>query len=127
MSIKPVTVLRRARKLIADPSAWVKGAFKRKRKGIQCYCAQGALAAAAGIHIVDKDTLSDEVPGGLPSEYYAAHLTLRKALTSLGHDDWVPRFNDNPKTDHADVLAAFDRAIELAKAAFDRAIELAKV
>jgi hypothetical protein len=114
MSIKPITVLRRARKLIADPSAWVKEAFTRKRKGIQCYCAQGALAAAAGIHIVDKDTLS-EVPGGLPSEYHIAYRTLSKALTSLGHDGWVPGFNDNPKTDHAGVLAAFDRAIELAK------------
>jgi hypothetical protein len=115
MSLKPITVLRRARKLIADPKSWIKRAFKGTRKGVQCYCALGALATAAGVKIVDKDNLSDEAPDGLPENYYTAHKLLLDAISSLGHEAWVPGFNDDHRTKHGAVLEAFDKAIELAK------------
>jgi hypothetical protein len=114
MSLKPITVLRRARKLIADPSTWIKGSFTRKRKGVQCYCALGALASAAGVKILNGKTLSDEKV--LPEAYYEAHGVLN-AAAKLPETGWFfAIFNDSPKTTHADVLAVFDKAIQLAKA-----------
>jgi hypothetical protein len=114
MSLKPITVLRRARKLISDRNAWIKGSFIGKRKGAQCYCALGALATGAGVEVVNGQTLSNAHRGGLPTEYYVAHHLLIKAIGDSSH--CVPSFNDDKRTQHADVLKVFDKAIELAKA-----------
>jgi hypothetical protein len=114
MSLKPITVLRRARKLIADRNAWIKGSFIGKRKGAQCYCALGALATGAGVKVANGKTLSNADSGCLPTEYYVAHQLLRKAIGD--GFQWVPSFNDDNRTQHADVLKMFDKAIELAKA-----------
>jgi hypothetical protein len=111
MSLLPITVLRRARKLIADRKNWIKGAFIGKRKGVQCYCGQGALAAAAGIKIKSGAELSDAGGGKLPPEYYTAHRLLLEAAGVT----WFPFFND--EGNHARVLKAFDKAIAAAKAA----------
>jgi hypothetical protein len=108
MSLLPITVLRRARKLIADRKNWIKGAFIGKRKGVQCYCGQGALAAAAGIKIKSGALLGD---GELPPEYCTAHRLLLEAAGVI----WFPFFND--EGNHARVLKAFDKAIAAAKAA----------
>lgn len=106
MSLKPITVLRRARKLIENRSAWIKGAYIGKRRGVQCYCGLGALATAAGIKVTDGGTLSTIEAGRLPYEYYTAHNLLLKAADT----NWFPEFNDRSK--HEDVLAVFDKAIE---------------
>jgi hypothetical protein len=113
MSLKPVTVLRRARKLIANRKSWIKGAFIGKRNGVQCYCALGALATGAGIKVKNGQTLSDAAV--LPAEYYDAHQFLREEIGSY-FSGWTPSFNDDKNTRHADVLAVFDRAIAAAKA-----------
>jgi hypothetical protein len=115
MSLKPITVLRRARKLIADPKSWIKGAFIGKRNGVQCYCALGALATGAGIKVKDGQTLSDAAGQSMPAEYYDAHQFLREEIGS-DFSGWTPCFNDAKSTRHADVLAVFDRAIAAAKA-----------
>jgi hypothetical protein len=107
VSLKPITVLRRARKLIESPKSWIQGSFVGKRKGVQCYCGLGALATAAGI-TAQPQHLPD---GKFPREYYTAHSLLNTAAGPA----YFPSFNDDEDTTHADVLAAFDRAIALAK------------
>jgi hypothetical protein len=114
MSLKPITVLRRARKLIEDRRSWIKGAFIGKRKGVQCYCSLGALATAAGVKVKDGQNLSNAAGGSLPNVYYQAHKFLRDAIG--GSFIWVPSFNDDKQTRHAQVLKAFDKAIALAQA-----------
>lgn len=110
MSLKPITVLRRARKLIENPKSWIKGAFIGKRKGVQCYCGLGALATAAGVRVLNGNTLEKSPNGSLPREYYKAHALLRDAAGTF----WFPDFNDSAK--HADILKVFDKAIAAAKA-----------
>ena len=108
MSLKPVTILRRARILITDPKRWIKGAFTRKRKGLQCYCGLGALAIAAGRKIQNSNTLADDST----PEYTEAH---RLLALSADSNEWYPSFNDAKSTTHEMVLDAFDRAIAMAK------------
>jgi hypothetical protein len=114
MSLLPVTVLRRARKLIADPKRWIKGRFAAKRDGVQCYCALGAMATAAGVVILNGKNLQD---GPLPEEYTASHGFFREAAPPSSTWVWVPAFNDDKHTTHALILETFDRAIKLAKKA----------
>jgi hypothetical protein len=109
MSLKTITVLRRARKLIADPKSWIKGAFTRKRRGVQCYCGLGALAIAAGLKVKSSQFIDDSPA---PAEYLEAHSLLNKAS---GVNFWFPSFNDRESVTHEDVLKAFDTAIELSK------------
>src|SRR5271163_287044 len=109
--LKPITILRRARALIADPKTWIKGAFKRRKAGRDCYCAQGAIAAASGVRIRTSATLQD---GPLPLGYYEAQSLLRKICSSGNWGNSIAQFNDSKATTHDVMLAAFDRAIALA-------------
>lgn len=83
-------VLRDAKALIADPDRWIKGRNQMILDGRKCYCSVGAIEAAA----------QDD------SAYTAAWIALHDSLYT-----WPAQFNDSPKTTHADVMAAFDRAI----------------
>ncbi len=109
--MKAVTVLRRARKLIADPKSWIQHAFTRKRKGVQCYCALGAVAAAAGVGFRNNMRLV-EGWGSSEADFDEAHGLLKKAADDV---IWLPLFNDRDTTTHGDVLAVFDKAIAAAK------------
>lgn len=95
-------VLKGARKLISDPAHWTKAAFARSANGEErncldgeasCWCAWGALYRAA-YDCGDKSL--DEVEPA-------------RAILARSMDDSIPSFNDNHT--HAEVLAAFDRAI----------------
>jgi hypothetical protein len=111
--MKAVTVLRRARKLIEDPKSWIQGAFIGKRKGVQGYCGLGALATAAGVKVKNGQNLSDGER--LPEAYYKAHELLNTASNRFT-SGFFASYNDRSDVTHADVLAAFDRAITAAKA-----------
>lgn len=98
-------ILRQSREKIADPKHWTKGNFAQDEEGepvsttsprAVCWCAIGAIDATAG---------------GLAALYWLSDAVHEKAGPSCS----VSEFND--KSEHADVLAAFDRAIELAEAA----------
>lgn len=91
MSKSTVEVLREARDLISYPERWTRGVFcdERGRR-----CATGA---------VWKATVTN------PINHPAMTLLLRVVNTPT-----VTGFNDSHS--HAEVLAAFDRAIELAEA-----------
>lgn len=86
----PAEQLKSARERISDPAHWGKKRFNLD--GV--YCALGAL-------LVARDGDMDEA-----CEY------LRRACDCESIIVW----NDVPSRTHAEVLAAFDRAIELARA-----------
>jgi len=86
-------VLRRAKALIDTPEKWSKGVFG---PGL---CVLGAVYVANG----REDVSDTHVPW------------LVKAL-GLRNGCQVFEWNDAPETTHADVMAAFDRAIALAEA-----------
>jgi len=81
-----------ARALIDTPERWIKG---ESRIG-DCFCALGAIGVVSG-------------PGAEPGLWNGCHEALAHAVPN--GDLYVARFNDDPDTTHADILALFDRAI----------------
>lgn len=81
-------ILIAARALIDTPKKWVKSAYHREKNGLHSYCAAGAL-------------ISVEAPGR------TAYDCLAEAIGYRCVSDW----NDAPERTHAEVLAAFDKAI----------------
>lgn len=90
-------ILKAARELLSDPERWTRGAQARDRCGrpidprgptAVCFCALGAIWKCGG-SMAETSALFDQV------------------ITGESIADW----NDWPLTTHADVLAAFDRAI----------------
>jgi hypothetical protein len=92
--VNPVAdVLRRARSLIDAPEKWCKG----KLQIGDSFCIEGALRAAASVHRYEA----------LPAPAWGL---LRQAIGTS-----VINWNDDDERTHAEVLAAFSRAIELAE------------
>lgn len=94
-----------ARKLIESPRRWTQGTSARDKRGVNvpstslkavCWCAYGAIWRISGF---DKDQLSTKA--------------LRAAM-SVEYDHEAFEFND--RHTHKEVLAAFDEAIEKARA-----------
>lgn len=92
-------VLHKTRKLISRPETWTQNAWARSTDGHRCasgdpwaaaWCAAGALGRAAGFDM---------------ASYNAAYEYLRAAAPFTSMVDW------NDGNGHADVLAAFDKAI----------------
>jgi len=97
-TITEADVLRRAKARLMDPAKWCKEPYSNG-KYPQATCANLAIF--------------DETPN-IALQKRASDL-LWKA-TGLPGDNNVPKWNDAPETTHADVIAAFDRAIALAEA-----------
>lgn len=100
-------VLRGARALILDPAKWTKGVLARDHAGAKihptnpravCFCAVGSVLNLTGDVRLD------------PREQAAFDL-LRRAI-GKGEQTSIGRWQDEPDRTHAEVLAAFDRAIE---------------
>jgi hypothetical protein len=108
-ALKPITILRRARKLIEDPTRWTKHRFVRYTAGGTCdgYCAVGALNRAAGCSISDTSVISS------PARNQAARIKAYQALQEVTKVKHLPQWNDRQSTSHARVLKAFDKAIAL--------------
>lgn len=97
-------ILRKAKALIDAPEKWTKGAFARDRSGGSvpiagdeacAFCAAGAIYS-----VIDK--------------FNAAEFDLEdRAASAIGQavGGSIAGFNDDEDTTHADVMAAFDRAI----------------
>ena len=93
-------ILQKARDLITDPDKWTQKAYAKDSKGMTvslwskeatCWCALGAL------YSFNEDGIF-ELPGDTHS----------RLQDHAGRD--IVSFNDN--STHAEVLAAYDRAIE---------------
>lgn len=94
-------ILREARAKIQDPADWVRGSWYGASRG---YCAAGAVAAAV---------TGNPAPYSLHWQSDDAR-PARELLESVV-GSCVYAFND--RSTHNEVLAAFDRAIELAVSA----------
>ena len=92
-------VLRRAKARLMDPAKWCKEPYS-SGKYPHALCANIAIFEAAPDNFDLQERASD---------------LLWKA-TGLPGSNNVPKWNDAPETTHADVIAAFDRAIALAEA-----------
>lgn len=99
-------ILIAARAVIGEPKAWIKGMNARAADGIEvdshdpnavCFCALGAV-----------NRVTERFGDG-----HCARDALREAINDFSIDNW----NDDPETTHADVLAAFDKAIKKAQQA----------
>lgn len=98
-------VLVAARALIADPANWTQGRFQKTIVQFDppapgdgfAYCARGAIYATAP----------------RTGDCVTALMILRRAISSTKWDGIVA-WNDHPQRTHAQVLAAFDKAIKIA-------------
>lgn len=104
-------ILKAARELLSDESRWTKEASARtiageetdalSRKAV-CWCMDGAIEKAMGGWSSCRDEYSKAAD--------ALAASTHDGIGVLHRDEFV-LFNDDPKTTHADMLAAFDRAI----------------
>lgn len=110
-----LAILRGARALLARPDAWLRGVGARTSEGELCPSSSPAAACFCAIGV-----LNHLAPlGGWGKAHRALFAELPKAWCSrvkpsnVKDDHWVSvaRFNDDPNTTHADLLALFDRAI----------------
>ena len=106
--------LQKARDLIAKPEHWVVGTRhcdRAKRNGSYAHCALGAIEAAMGAeHLWGADNCCAEVvalSASIPNKEVV------KDVSPDSHDARVAAFNN--RTNHATVLAWFDRAIAIQK------------
>lgn len=109
--METVEILTKARELISDESRWTKYAYTRKADGEKaddqmdvavCFCGVGAIAKVKGQNPMDA------------TESFEAYLLAQAA----GVRDVVDFFTFNDTHTHAEVLAAFDRAIAAAREAW---------
>lgn len=111
--MRAVDVLIRAKELISNPNAWIKGAYCNNEQ--TQFCAHGAIRAASN---EAPQVVSYPIPKDTPSSRAAAYFTAAAG-------EYLERFNDYEKmswkssarktTTHADVMAVFDMAIADAK------------
>ncbi|WP_454813801.1 DUF6197 family protein [Labrys neptuniae] len=106
----PLEILKQARELISVPERWTRGESARDYNGdyvaenspsAVCWCALGSMSAVNGGH-----------GGGIYSaarDLLVQAISPIPALTEGGAIGIVAEFNDSHT--HAEVLAAFDRAI----------------
>lgn len=104
--MKPVTVLRRTRKLIEKPERWIKRHFAVNANGDTVlprsrnacsFCVRGAFRRITS-NMEERRASADYVRRVLPS-----------------HPVSLIVWNDNPRRTHKQVLRALDRAIALAE------------
>lgn len=111
----PLEIMKEAREILTNPAQWTQGVYARDEAGCgvnwedeaaTCFCALGAIRKAGGEEWLYVDDAAIELlVAALPSDW--------KQKT----DGMPPRphyYNDDEATTHADVLAWFDRAIEIA-------------
>jgi hypothetical protein len=120
--LEPVRdLLTAARLLLSEPDAWTKAAYARTRTGNAigpqagaafCFCSVGAINAIGPY--LPQDRRSSQVRCG---EHVVSHVVRER----IGFSN-IAAFNDSSFRTHSEVLAVFDRAVEL----MDEEIELRK-
>jgi hypothetical protein len=105
-------VLREALNTLEDPKCWTKGENARDARGNDlpvldrgavCFCALGAIDRAVQTNCFELGI------------YHLAVEFLNSAIFEKKFAD-IPAWNDAPERTHAEVIAAFEKAIELAEA-----------
>ena len=102
-------VLTKTRELLSDPERWTKGSMAKNASGCTvrpdredavCFCLDGALTRAAG-----------GSGNGYPEATRILEETVSERPWAFCYVDW----NDDAARTHAEVLAALDKAIDLAR------------
>jgi hypothetical protein len=112
-----VEILKAARERITDPQRWAKGDFAY---------APDEETGERGVEAGHPDACKWCASGAIQREDNDEHSLALHALCAAipGTDEWsdptdaieaIARWNDDDSRDHAEVLAAFDRAIQLAE------------
>lgn len=105
-----VSKLKSARDLISQKGAWIQGTFARDKNGFDCegidptavcFCAMGAIDRAVG------ETNS----------FFNFAWPLYRALDNAGFHNGISEWNDAPERTQEEVVALFDKAIEIAETA----------
>lgn len=100
-----VATLMAARELLSDPARWTKDMAARDAGGEECLVDDITAASWCSLGAVLKQHPD-----------FKTEVTAFALLEEAANHN-VALFNDAPSTTHADILAAFDRAIATAKAA----------
>lgn len=94
-------VLIKAKELISSPESWTQNVYKTATdSGKVCYCALGAISEVAKVEVFSSNLTP------------AANLLKSVVKDQLGSDESFAVYNDSHT--HEDVMAVFDRAIEIA-------------
>jgi hypothetical protein len=100
----PLEILESTKTLLSNPTHWGRKHYNRvKADGTSCYCLVGGVrwvCSSAGYTFANFD---------------ATLAVIEKALGFKDEREKITDWNDNPSTQHADVLSALDSAIELAE------------
>lgn len=108
MTITAKKVLINVRTLLSDERRWIRGLFAKDAahhpviaddESAVCWCLEGALYKACPYGVQDSP---------LYDTWQKAHSVLQRVIGVVG----LVAFNDSPKTTHAMVLEALDKAIE---------------
>lgn len=103
-----VEVLTKAKEIISDPSNWIK---KDYTNGRGCFCALGAIAQA---YKGDNGFVYYGDSSGTPAGQLLKTV-VKSELTAQGYSESVTFAPYNDTHTHAEVMAAFDKAIYLAQ------------
>lgn len=112
--MKPSEALRKARDLIEPADKWGRTFCAVDFEGRMvdatsidavCFCSEGALRRVLALK---EDTILGQAGVGGQSLRY---------LEKVTNADFIWQWNDDPDVDHAEVLAAFDKAAALAEEA----------
>jgi hypothetical protein len=101
MPTETAALLRRAKARIAKPSAWCQGCLARNHNGKQTGYDMRSAVSWCMIGAVLRDGADNAAKD-------EALQMLQEAVRGS-----VSSFNDKPHRDHADVMAAYDRAIKI--------------
>lgn len=115
--MKASEILEKARELVDSPKKWGQGRYAMNAKGQEtatyvdeavCFCVLGSISRAMSIMTgrLWRLTSADL------SDIDRAHSFFAKAIDP----PLIAKWNDEPGRTHTEVLAAFDRAIDSAKA-----------
>ncbi len=106
--MKNSEILSQARALIEKPENWCQGSYARLADGREAFYENRNACSFCSVGAVRRVQKDNELPAGIFYDTYGVKYLLADAME--GH---ILRFNDSRT--HAEVLQAFDKAIEQAK------------
>lgn len=110
MSKTAVQVLEEARALVGTPGCWIQGTMQEYGT---CYCSLGAINQAAEGNPWGRGPRAPEQI--LARKFFQLGISVNEEVNPEMLGIAITKWNDDINRVHAHVLAAFDRAINLAK------------
>lgn len=107
--MKTSEILIKAKELIANPVYWTQGDYSKEVNGVTCFCSLGAIG-----QVLFKDLDSGVTWYGEVTGTQAADLLKAVVGCEIRTGETFAPYNDSHT--HDEVMEAFDKAIDLAKA-----------